>query len=296
MKEGNIPLFLHVTDPLALIVVDNVIIARQRSVGTVLYPFRSLELLLQLYSNPAGKIAIPKRLHAHLASNELQSMVQKSHCLLGIDEDIEPDVLYLCLNFDMYITQEQDTPVLLKNFSYNKENLNYELKLAASDIFHILANICVEQQLHRILSHSDLLEKPIFRSDMFIYSDDSANTRFFRFVGEYIDFMREQIISGTISLFDILKLGGIPIFQVLYGITEVCDFINNAARKLMENYEELSRTEKIVFYALVRCIWTYSQTEFSNIEKLFLYNKKVIKKLLYDLWPMYPSLLSDWLE
>ncbi len=296
MKEVNLPLFLHVTDPLALIVINDVLIVRQRSAGSVLYPFRALELLLQLYSNPVGKMVIPKRLHTYLDDKELHSIVRKSNCLIGIDEELEPDVLYLCFNFDMYITQEQDTPIFLKNFSYNKENLNYELKLSASDIFHILANICVEQQSHRIFSHSDLFEKPIFNSDMFIYSDDSANTRFFRFIGEYIDFMREQIISGTMSLFDILKLGGIPIFEVLYGITEVYDFINNSVGKLMENYEELSRTEKILFYALARCMWTHSQTEFSNVEKLFLYNKKVLKKILYELWPKYPSLLSDWLE
>jgi len=296
MKDVNLPLFLHVTDPLAIIVVNDDLIVRQRSAGGVLYPYRSLELLFQLYSDPFGKTVVPKRFHTHLDNKELQSKVRKSNCLVGLDEELEPDVLYLCFNFDMTITQNKNPYAHLKNFSYNKKPLNYELEISASDIFQILANICVEQQLPNILSKIDLFEKSIFKTDFITNSDVSTNTRFFKFVWEYIAFMQEKIIAGTMNLLDVLKLSGIPLFEVLYVMPNVHSFINNSIGQLIKSYDELSRNEKIIFYALARCIQFHPLVDFSNVNRLFQKNRNLLRKILSELWPQFPALLSDWLE
>jgi len=65
MNKVQIPLFIHMADPNATIIIDNNILVCMENGGCDHYPFRSFEFLRRIATELNGQ-GIPKELQHHL--------------------------------------------------------------------------------------------------------------------------------------------------------------------------------------------------------------------------------------
>ncbi|MHA1355335.1 MAG: hypothetical protein ACTSR1_09210, partial [Candidatus Heimdallarchaeota archaeon] len=204
---GYIPLFLNLTSPLGVVIIDNDLIGCFPEIGEKQHPAKSFQLLYLLTKNRRG--SVPHQLKSHFTLNNEDSIFNSipEDCLIGELDD----TYYRCLKADISFFKDSQLPVLLHNFRFNHNNtefssLNYEIKLSYREAFHLLSNLCASgccnffhgylQRNQRMTYNKQLLIKEI--KENYEYNIDTNfryaelyNT-FLMFSLDYIDFIQSK--------------------------------------------------------------------------------------------------------
>ena len=279
-KEVILPLFLHVTDPLGIIVANDRLIDVHLSGGLCLYPDKALFLLFELYKSPVRDKAIPSIIHSHFENDSLKKHALKSNCLVGIDESYEPGALALCLNLSMIIQPSKDCDVLLKNVTYKRNPIDAEVYLSASEAFYILANICVEQVFPTLCLANRISTKTTnFSKDSLSKLEDDSHYKhmrsLFHFVADYIEHLQELIESDNLSPAELLRLGGISSLMLLIGLKKVNAYVDFVIKQIGNNMKDLTSQQRIQYYSFTRCLYTEARERFPALRKIYSENKNL---------------------
>lgn len=119
-NDDNLPLFLHLEDPIVTYVINNRTLGCMITGGSDRYPFRAYDILHLLFSIPIIQSCFPNRFHNHFTNEEHYFLENNQTCLIGEDFTAGGGVgPYLCLRADVSISKQTPLPVLLHNFDFD---------------------------------------------------------------------------------------------------------------------------------------------------------------------------------
>jgi len=238
-------------------------------------------LLFTLYRSPIGTKVIPSSLLHHFDGTSLEKHTFPSNCLVGLDKTDEPGVLYLCLSFSMTVHSNNEHDIILEKVSYNRNQIDSNVHLFASEAFFILANICVEQVFPTLcLANRISTITTNFSKDSLSKLEDNPHYKhmrpLFHFVAGYIEFVQELIMSDSLSPAELLRLGGISSLMLLLDLKSVDDYVNFVLKQVKNNMQNLTFQDRIQYFSLTRCLYTEARTRFPILYQIFKQNKEML--------------------
>ncbi len=268
-----LPLFLHMIPPLIVITIDNDIVVFRENLSYELFPDRVLRLLVFLYNNPITKEALPEEFTYFFLNEEIQ-MMQKS--LIG-DEIHSGQGSYFALDLSIEVLDNTHNLVLLKDFTLDSDNLDYQVKIPPKELFFILANLCVECVDRWGFADVQDMEKQVNKT---LQSTSRKNNKLIHsFSLSYIKFLKKLLNTAMISPKDILMRGGSNTLSILTTEKKVETYVNRVLRKIAME-ESLTLAEKIAYSTLFNVLNDqYKPHIYPLIEKFYNQEKSKIKKL-----------------
>lgn len=268
-----LPLFLHMIDPLIVITLDNEIVVFRENLSNELFPDRVLSLLVFLYNNPITMESLPEEFTHFFLNEEIQMMFQS---LIG-DEIHSGQGSYFALDLSIEVLDDAHSSVLLKDFTLDSNNLNYQVKIPPKELFFILANLCVECVDKWGFADVQKLEKHV---NKVLQSSSRKNVKLiYSFSLSYVKFLKRLMDTERISPRDILMRGGSNTLSMLTTEKEVETYVNRILRKIAME-ESLTLAEKIAYSTLCNVLNDqYKPHIYPLIEKFYNQEKSKIKKL-----------------
>jgi len=260
-----LPLFLQENEYTAVHVIDNNVIGYLSLwCSSDQHPIKAFLHILELYSNDVTQRAIPERFHKWLSMEKpnTEKIDPFFNFLIGNEE------IRVKLDVSLKISDEPNAEVTIDNILFDEHDLDLTFKLSAKEAFYIFANIATNgtRQYHDLISKNNYQLTSLKTLEEFFTEQIELGKTYpgvdywvvtfrpmFYFVNDYLQYILEEVKANRISLFDILKFGGVQVISCLAGYDYIQPFILNCLDKL-KNYESLSRNEKIMYYTLIRAI------------------------------------------
>ncbi len=295
IEEYNLPLFVHSKDPVDICVIDNRILGFEYAGTMAMYGGRAFEVLSNLIKYDVGKHTIPNELHKYLIEEvKYKRQFEGDPCLSGCYAD-GMIIYFRCLELNLEISGDSSFPVIFKNIRFEEKPLDVELRLSPEDAFFILSNLCVEGSFaHQFMVVDFLSKEERFRQyDQYIeelvekraLQHDASRDRRVRFSIEYYYYIRDRIIEKTLQPIDVLRTGGIRTLCLLQNIPSVSKFIDKTIDKMI-SYHELTVSEKLMFYTLIKSWELESPKKSEFMEKYRHVLQKIEKELRKDFRPL----------
>ncbi len=134
----ELPLFLHVIEPIGIIILNNEVLDYDYLGANKLYPNKVLDLLSAMYNDRYLRNVLPSEFYPMFEKRDISVT---ENCLIGIDDFPSPYV-FMCLKFEIEIKKNRE--IHLYKLKYNRKDLHLSINLSAINFFFILANLCVE--------------------------------------------------------------------------------------------------------------------------------------------------------
>ncbi|MHA1435604.1 MAG: hypothetical protein ACTSO7_17325 [Candidatus Heimdallarchaeota archaeon] len=292
-EKDYIPLFLNIAEGLGVFIIDDNLIGCLNSLGSLPHSGKSFDLLHQLYANKSIQNSFPDQLRSFFESDKtgLHEKDIPESCLIG-----ELDRWYFyCLKVAVSINEDSSFPVLISNFRYSHRimdfiQLNYEVKLTATDAFLLFSNLCTNSQCaffstylrnnQEIAFNKQALKKEItkrletLKEPKYHFRWSTLYNNFMLFSLEYVDYLRVSIDEGKISPQTILRLSGAPILAFLINYPVISNFAKEILKELLENQDELSLNQKVIYLTFLSQI---NKSQFT--EYIAPYDEKISKTL-----------------
>ena len=243
----TLPLFLHVIQPIGIVVVNNEVIEHTKTQTNVFYPDRTLELLIELYSNTKYRKKLPAVLQRHL---EESTENHSGYCLIGA-WDVGCGAVYMCLKFEVDTIRKDSNKILLKNLSYNRDPIEGEIELDVRDFFFILANLSVEF-LTKLEIPLDQIEAYLIHEKENSYVHKKA-IRLFDFAYDYLKYIKEELKEGRLRPIEILRNSGINTLIMLKDEESVTKFIDEALINIQLSSDH-TKNHKLIVDCFYECL------------------------------------------
>jgi len=258
-EQENVPIdvFFYFSKFHLMIKENELVLFRQQT--THGFGIKAFKLLRELYNSQATRKAIPEIFHYSLDDiGQLFGDDMAGTCFSGtkfFDTG-------LCLDFKITIDEKTNT-VILEDFEFENEPLCHSIKLSAEDVFLIFSNTLFYHNYNNIANTMRQLEMEKFDTEVLLnhFNEQSeevdkhvknkhwlsaANV----FLVEYLAFLIKGLKDKTITPERILRTSGTFTLISLLNYKPVQDYCKSIL-KSMENVNELSLNELIIYYTLV---------------------------------------------
>jgi len=242
--EIEVPLFLHVIEPIGIIILNNEVLDYDYLGANKLHPNKVLDLLSIMYNDRNLRDVLPSEFYPMFAKRDI-SVTEK--CLTGIDDFPSPYV-FMCLRFEIEISK--DRKIQLHNLTYNRKDLHLSINLSAINLFFILANLCVEYVAIQNCTLKEIEKSEYNKKDVVIPT--SVNT-IYNFAFNYLQFVGKALKNSEIQPEYILLSGGVHTLMFLREIKSVSKYFEEIIKQVETKIDHLSQNEKYIYFTLLRC-------------------------------------------
>lgn len=292
-KEDYLPLFLVMDNENHCYVVDDQILINRIGGWAGHYPFRAFDLLTQLYHNSNSKKAIPEKFHRYFKPSYTLTDRELVRYLIG-DVDVAPGHIV-----DLELDLSSSEKITLTNVYYQnhfKVTRLPSFSISHREAFLIFANILSNERCYSYRQdiaqvHSSFDDIEIKEDSSFVHTGHlkligSDYMRIVTFGLDYLFYLKEQLLNGSITPYEIAFYGGIRTLCHLSHIPIVKEY----ATQLLPQIQDLlinSRNEKIVTFCFLNALKFYSPLG----KELHLRDSFLLKRLekeVYNDYPKYP--------
>ncbi|NPD90368.1 MAG: hypothetical protein HGN29_16770 [Asgard group archaeon] len=282
IKEDNLPLFIVMDNQNQCYIINNQIVGYRMGGWAGHYPFNAFYQLHRLFDKPITRKVFPKQLLRFFTeSSDLPPDFHNSFLIGDLN-----DYFHHVVSLETEINEQLFAPVILYNIYYknHQKRLEFEpINLTAKEAFLIFSNILTNDRLYFYDSKISFEDTNI-TSTFHPYHYKSYGEHYHRlahFGHNYLLYLRDELLSKSLTPYEVAFHGGIRLLCFLNHLKPVRDF----ACKIIAEIEEpdnLSRNRKIVYYCFLNALSFYSSLgseleldEFTLNEKLEqLINKK----------------------
>lgn len=253
--DDNLPLFLNLEEPIAVYVVNNTLLGCTLYYGKNHLPYRTLNLLFELFSHQEFRKHVPQIFHKHFVDKSKLAINPIHDCIIG---DLEDQKNTYCLNFSIQIEPGKKLPVLIYDIIYMNKKLRLDFSLTFNDAFYTLANICANAVCNWIWELPEREVTTMF-SNLFKHPKVIKSERYYgrnmgtaiKFTVNYLSYLNDELLSGSILPDTILRLGGVHILALLAELKPVSKFIRTIFNEL-DTIEKLSLNKQLMYYTLLK--------------------------------------------
>jgi len=237
----SIPLYLMLDEPLAFYMLNDTLIGYKIYGSNEHQPYQSFILLRELITAQPNSSFVPDSLRKYFTSLLSTNFTYPDiwHYIIGTK-------IYqgnnFTLNFSLNLSALPHL-VYFKDFSYMCNPFDLTLQFSPSEAFFLLANICANSKAseHWSFYYQQHLSFPsrtarqqlrnICINDLIGPSKVFVNL----FVYDYMVYLRQQLLSGTLSPYDLLRNNGSLILAFFGDLPSVTAFLRSIMIELQEN-------------------------------------------------------------
>ncbi len=270
MEKDHLPLFLISDDGCECYIIDNEVLLAQIGGGFNLYPFNAYYQLSKILCSEQAKGFLPDNLQSYLSSSYELPTIKLHKYLAGYCDDY----IHHIVSLDSEIIDHPTQPVVLRNIHYQNhgfirkfDSINLSFKEAFLLFGNILSNGRATHPGH-IDSNCELTSdshpNKFHKSWLKDYGRDyHLIVNFSHF---YYHYLKSELLSGTLTPYEIAFYGGTTSLASLSNIQPVKEFTERVINSY-PNFNNLSRNQKIIYYCfLLELVEKYDTTEKYNIK------------------------------
>ena len=301
LPEENLPLYLQCEHyPIYTYIINNNVVCLQETAGSAGDMKSSLGPLMMLYANSLTRKVFPEKIRPHLDAILKENW--KRHCgfcVCGNGPNFPEDIME-CLALKITVTPREDGRVVTVHdfaliehapvYDHKVYNLPWSIQLTAEEAFLNFANV----NLCNNFFCQDLYDTTRTRMraiETSVYHDTITN-HLHLFLLDYVEWLRDQLQTQTISCSKVLQQSGALVLAGLCQLPIVTQYIEEAMTTLQTHYDQLSRNQKIQYFLLLRiCDWCSPSVEtFSQENQPLLDN---LRKELLTPYPKFPAIKEN---
>ena len=308
----DLPLFIYCDEPIAVIVIDNKLIALEETPLNRNTCWLAYHFLGKLAQNELTKDVIPKQIMNQHETN-FGKISPPWPCIAGIIDEMGHN---RCLSVKLTINEKSNDKIVhLHDFAFLQlygmnmyvNNINSNVYLTPKEAFILFANICFTASglaLYRDSTENEPFNKTKIKQKIdnhygkfpniktgFIYE----NYLVALFCLDYKAYLLEQLTLKTISPSIILRLCGpqvLAAFVIEHPSVE--HYIREKIYEVIEQPSNLSFNQKICYFTLLRIAEYWESSE--GIINLLTENKKILDQLQKELTKEFPSITGTLID
>ncbi len=257
----SIPLLLHLVDPIAVCIIDDIKIGCEPFQGNQQEPNKAYNFLYNLYNNSKRKRKLPRNFADHFHNSKEMELDEVFTACFGGTDDIHGG--YNCIDFTIQQKKFGKKPIIIKDIIYGKRllfdsvKLNLQVKLSIFESFIIFSNICVNNliywgwDLYKCNLDDFLDDRRKISEILNKRKEVKSHYNLHLFSINYLYYLRDALQEGDISPVELLRLNGAPVLSLFTKLPVVEEFIEEMFENLM-SLSSLSENTKTVFYTFIK--------------------------------------------
>jgi len=305
-KGIYLPLFVNLSEPLAVYIIDNQIIGFDEYYTDHQHPGKAFNILHKLNAQEVTRKIIPTHLQQILEKSVGKRRIPHYSLAGELDGGVE-----YCLFLTMRIDQEQEKPVHIDNFAIVHEyaplehldvnHLRIAITLTSEEAFILFSNLCVTSLMFyfsrqiptneytyeiftKIIENQKVIVQEKKKQPTINYSQ--LNADIITYSHAYLQYLNERISNSSITPQEILRLSGMKALSLLTFNSRVQSFYEEISELLKKNYPQLTATAKIMYYSLLEIFYHNTRYKIQKVYDLLDSNElsiKIMKELKKEL-------------
>jgi len=271
-----LPLILHLVDPIAVCIIDDIMIGCEPYENVQQSPKKSYNFLNSLYENPISQKELPDRFVDHFKKNKsISSDSVFTSCFGGTDDSHGG---LPCIDFSIDLNDGERMSIVLKDFIYGKRSrndfisMNFEVKLSTFEAFLIFSNICAnnliywwwdlyDKDIQEILDDKQKIQALIKES---IRGKEQYNLHLFSM--GYLYYLKTSLEILDITPLELLRLNGAPVLSLFSQIPVLQNFNEELFKTLLAK-ESIPENTKVVCYSYIKHLEYTQNKSFMTFQK-----------------------------
>jgi len=311
-KGIDLPLFVNLSEPLAVYIIDNQIIGFDEYYTDHQHPGKAFNILHKLNIQEVTRKIIP----AHLQQILERSVGKRRIPHYSLAGELDGGVEY-CLFLTMRIDQEQEKPVHIDNFAIVHEYaplehldvnpLGIAITLTNEEAFILFSNLCVTSLMFyfsrqiptneytceiftKIIENQKAIVQEKRKQPAIIYSQ--LNADIITYSHTYLQYLNQRINDSSITPQEILRLSGMKALSLLTFNPLVQSFYEDISEILENSYSQLTAIEKIMYYSLLDIYYHNIRYKIQKVYNL-LDNSELSIKIMKELKKELPGPIGN---
>ncbi|HUT81935.1 MAG TPA: hypothetical protein VMZ29_12090 [Candidatus Bathyarchaeia archaeon] len=240
--SDSIPLYLMLDEPLAFYMLSDTLIGYKTYGSNEHQPYQSFVLLRELVKAQPNSLFVPDSLKKYFTSPLSSNFTYPDiwHYIIGT-EIYQGNIF--TLNFSLNLSALPHL-VYFKDFSYMNNPFDLTLQFSPSEAFFLLANICANSQAsihwsfyyqNQLLPFPSHTARQLLRNTCINNLIGPSIVFVNLFIYDYMVYLYDQLLSGTLSPYDLLRNNGSLILAFFGDLPPVTTFLRSIMIDLKEN-------------------------------------------------------------